>query len=193
MSYSAPITNPQWRWKAALPVKIASTIGQLTAEGCENRTSEVLRNHAAKNGLGARKAERGSCRVIPRILKMIPAIIGPSNSAAGRCTARKPIERRSDSTHNIPPLQNWHPSLPHYFLFGVSIQHKESWAEEKNNSNQGKGENQQFSERDALSGGKGHHGKSVIVNLKKHHCIEGASLDGGCPEWTKVQPYRFFS
>ncbi|EHB7651056.1 hypothetical protein JV474_004340 [Escherichia coli] len=48
----------------------------------------------------------------------------------------------------------------------------------KNNSNQGKGENQQFSERDALSGGKGHHGKSVIVNLKKHHCIEGASLDG---------------
>ncbi|MCJ8467456.1 hypothetical protein MON99_21935, partial [Escherichia coli] len=47
----------------------------------------------------------------------------------------------------------------------------------KNNSNQGKGENQQFSERDALSGGKGHHGKSVIVNLKKHHCIEGAGSD----------------
>ncbi|EFC1525152.1 hypothetical protein FA868_01230 [Escherichia coli] len=49
----------------------------------------------------------------------------------------------------------------------------------KNNGNQGKGENKQLSERDALSGCKGHHGNSVIVNLKKHYCIEGTSLDGG--------------
>ena len=59
-------------------------------------------------------------------------------------------------------------------------------------SEQGKGENQQFSERDALSGCKGHHGKSVIVNFKKHHCIEGPSLDGGTCNGRKFSCIGFF-
>ncbi|SRN47259.1 Uncharacterised protein [Shigella flexneri] len=139
----------------------------------------------------ARKAERGSCRVIPRILKMIPAIIGPSNSAAGRCTARKPIERRSDSTHNIPHCKTG--ILRSLIIFSLVYRYSIKKAGlGKNNSNQGKGENQQFSERDALSGCKGHHGKSVIVNFKKHHCIEGPQPRWGYLQWTKVQLYRFF-
>ncbi|GDW33839.1 hypothetical protein ExPUPEC119_03665 [Escherichia coli] len=88
--------------ESSVTSKIASTIGQLTASVVRIEPVRFCAIMQPRMAWAARKAERGSCRVTPCILKMIPAIIGPSRSAAGRCKARKPIERRSDRTHNIP-------------------------------------------------------------------------------------------
>ena len=177
--------------ESSVTSKIASTIGQLTASVVRIEPVRFCAIMQPRMAWAARKAERGSCRVTPCILKMIPAIIGPSRSAAGRCKARKPIERRSDRTHNIPHCST---GIRHS-LFNLPLVYRYSIKKAgpgKNNSNQGKGENQQFSERDALSGCKGHHGKSVIVNFKKHHCIEGPSLDGGTCNGRKFSCIGFF-
>lgn len=162
--------------ESSVTSKIASTIYQLTARVVRIEPVRFCAIMQPRMAWAARKAERGSCRVIPRILKMIPAIIGPSNSAAGRCTARKPIERRSDSTHNIPHCKTG--ILRSLIIFSLVYRYSIKKAGPGKITAIKERENQQFSERDALSGCKGHHGKSVIVNLKKHHCIEGPSLDG---------------
>ncbi len=123
----------------------------------------------------ARKVERGSCKVAPFILMLIPATIGPSNNAAGRCKARNSTERRIDNKNNKLHCKTGIPCSPQLpLIYRYSIKKARL---RKNISNQENLKNSKIVEKSAPPGGKGQYRRSVVVNFKQHHGVKGAGLN----------------